>query len=167
MSSTNTTVKTVRFEINFVEKTICGTKASFKKASRGSGDEYEELVEKMNAHPDFQCVEKEPKHRSNKVKTTYHNMTFAFIEDYITYVSRVDDMMVKYENVKTFAKDNKMSVYPFVKRWFLGEFSINGVFDMSDAEEKIAEAKVAKASNIIPLNPEENNDDASATSMAS
>ena len=152
----NRTEKMNRFEINFVEKTIYGTKASFKKASRGNGNEYIELVAKMTAHPDFKCVEKEPKHRSNKVKITYHNMTFSFIEDYITYVIKKDDVMVKYNNVKKFAKDNKMSVYPFVKRWFLKEFSINGVFVMSDAEEKIAEAKVAKASNIIPLNPEEN-----------
>ena len=55
-----------------------------------------------------------------------------------------------------FAKDNDMSVYPFVKRWFLGKYSSDGKFDMDDAEEEIAKAKVIVASNIIQFNPEEN-----------
>lgn len=150
----NTTTTNNRFEINFVEKTICGTKASFKKASKGFGPEYKELVAKMNAHPEFTCFEKAQKHISNKVKTTYRNMTFAFIEDFLRYV--VNAELTEYENVKKFAKDNDMSVYPFVKRWFLEKYSSDGKFDMNDAEEEIAKAKVIVASNIIQFNPEEN-----------
>ena len=44
----NTTEKTtVRFTIDFFEKEIIGTKASFNKAGKGCGPEYEELAEKI------------------------------------------------------------------------------------------------------------------------
>ena len=151
---TNATTTNNRFEIDFINKTICGTKTSFKKASKGFGPEYKELVAKMTAHPNFVCVEKEQKNHSNKVKETYSKLTFKFMEDYITYVVKMDDGMTKYTNVKKFAKESKMSVYPFVKKWFLSEFSNNGVFDMNEAEEKITEAKISEAAavKIIELN---------------
>ena len=46
----------VRFTLNFFDKTITGTKASFNKANKGFGPEYEELTSKMAAHPDFTLV---------------------------------------------------------------------------------------------------------------
>lgn len=45
------TASTVRFTINFIKKQIIGTKASFDKASKGSGPIYEELAEKVAKHP--------------------------------------------------------------------------------------------------------------------
>ena len=44
------TVSTVRFTINFIEKQIIGTKASFDKASKGFGPIYEELADKAAKH---------------------------------------------------------------------------------------------------------------------
>ena len=65
----NTTEKTtVRFTIDFFEKEIIGTKASFNKAGKGCGPEYEELAEKMAKHPDFQLVIKEQKHQAVRAK---------------------------------------------------------------------------------------------------
>ena len=48
----------VRFTINFIEKQIIGTKASFDKASKGFGPIYEELAAKaanhlLCGHPSF------------------------------------------------------------------------------------------------------------------
>ena len=43
------TASTVRFTINFIKKQIIGTKASFDKASKGSGPIYEELAEGSSA----------------------------------------------------------------------------------------------------------------------
>ena len=37
----------VRFTLDFFKKTITGTKASFNKANKGFGPEYEELTSKM------------------------------------------------------------------------------------------------------------------------
>ena len=56
---TNNT-SSVRFNYDFFNKTIVGTKASFDKASKGFGPAYEELATKMAEHPDFICAVKEP-----------------------------------------------------------------------------------------------------------
>ena len=44
MTKTNST-NTVRFTVDFIKKTITGTKASFNKASTGFGPIYEELAD--------------------------------------------------------------------------------------------------------------------------
>ena len=44
---TNKTASTTRFTLDFFNKTISGTKASFNKANKGFGAEYEELTSKM------------------------------------------------------------------------------------------------------------------------
>ena len=53
-----------RFIIDFINKKIIGTKASFDKASKGSGAIYEELATKVAKHPAFELVIKEQKKRS-------------------------------------------------------------------------------------------------------
>ena len=45
-----------RFIIDFINKKIIGTKASFDKASKGSGAIYEELATKVAKHPAFELV---------------------------------------------------------------------------------------------------------------
>ena len=73
----------VRFTINFAKKEITGSKASFKKAGKGFGPEYEELTKKMADHPTFALVEIEPKKRSNKKKETYEGLNEDFMRNYI------------------------------------------------------------------------------------
>lgn len=65
---TTSSKSAVRFTIDFFNKTITGTKASFDKAGKGFGAEYEELTTKMAAHPDFTLVIKEQKHKATKAK---------------------------------------------------------------------------------------------------
>ena len=77
------TASTVRFTINFIKKQIIGTKASFDKASKGSGPIYEELAEKVAKHPDFALIVKEQKKHTTKAKKTYYGMDFDFMEPYI------------------------------------------------------------------------------------
>ena len=72
-----------RFTIDFITKTITGTKASFNKAGKGFGAEYEELAAKLAAHPDFTLIVKEQKHKSTKAKRTYEGLDFDFMEAYI------------------------------------------------------------------------------------
>ena len=144
MKTTNT--NTARFTINFFEKTIIGTKASFSKASKGVGDAYDELAAKMAAHPDFRLVEKEQKHTIKRAKRTYEGMDFKFMEDYIRIQTKAAAIMAEYNSVKQCAKENKISVYPFVKKWFLGEFDPDGNgFDMEKARNEITEALMGAA----------------------
>ena len=141
----NTTTSSVRFTINFFNKTITGTKASFNKAGKGFGPEYEELATKMAAHPDFTLIVKEQKTKTTKAKRTYEGMDYKFMEDYIATFE--DETMVKaYKAVKQMAKDCGTKAYPLVKKWFLAKFSdMEGVFDMDAAKKDIADFRIAKA----------------------
>ena len=146
------TVSTVRFTINFIEKQIIGTKASFDKASKGSGPIYEELAEKVAKHPDFKLVVKEQKKHTTKAKKTYNGMDFAFMKAYISTRKNAEQIMKEYEAVKKMAEDEGISVYPFVKKWFLGEFDPDKQgFDMEKAKKEISDHLIAKA--VISVTP--------------
>ena len=144
-TTTSSSKSVVRFTIDFFNKKIIGTKASFNKASKGFGPEYEELAAKMAAHPDFTLVAKEQKHKTTKAKRTYEGMDYKFMEDYIATFE--DETMVKaYEAVKKMAEDCGTKAYPLVKKWFLAKFSdMEGVFDMDAAKKDIADYRIAKA----------------------
>ena len=141
----NTTTSSVRFTLDFFKKTITGTKASFNKANKGFGPEYEELTSKMAAHPDFTLVVKEQKTKTTKVKRTYEGMDYKFMEDYIATFE--DETMVKaYKAVKQMAEDCGTKAYPLVKKWFLSKFSdMEGGFDMEAAKRDISDYRIAKA----------------------
>ena len=140
------TASTVRFTINFIKKQIIGTKASFDKASKGSGLIYEELAEKVAKHPDFKLVVKEQKKHTTKAKKTYNGMDFDFMEAYISTRKNAKQLMEEYEAVKKMAEDSKISVYPFTKKWFLGEFDPDKQgFDMEKAKKEISDYRMDKA----------------------
>ena len=134
------------FTVNFFDNTISGTKASFNKASKGNGPAYEELTALIARHPDFTLVVKEPKKHTTKAKRTYNGMDFDFMEAYIETRVNAEQIMAEYEAVKKMAEDSGISVYPFTKKWFLGEFDSNGEgFDMEQAKKEIANHRIAKA----------------------
>ena len=136
----------VRFTINFIEKQIIGTKASFDKASKGFGSIYEELAEKVAKHPDFTLTVKEQKKHTTKAKKTYNGMDFAFMEAYISTRKNAKQLMEEYESVKKEAEDSKIRVYPLTKKWFLGEFDPEKQgFDMEKAKKEISDYRIAKA----------------------
>ena len=140
------TASTVRFTINFIEKQIIGTKASFDKASKGFGPIYEELAEKVAKHPDFALIVKEQKKHTTKAKKTYYGMDFAFMKAYISTRKNAEQIMKEYEAVKKMAEDEGISVYPFVKKWFLGEFDPDKQgFDMEKAKKEINDYLIAEA----------------------
>ena len=146
------TVSAVRFTINFIENQIIGTKASFDKASKGFGPIYEELAEKVAKHPDFDLVIKEQKKHTTKAKKTYNGMDFDFMEAYISTRKNSKQLMEKYEAVKKKAEDSKISVYPFTKKWFLGEFDPDKQgFDMEKAKKEISDYRIATA--VISVTP--------------
>ena len=141
MSNTEKANKTnnAHFTINFFEGTISGTKTSFNRAGKGISPYYEELTEKMT-------------------KRTYFGMDFKFIKAYISIQKNSEQLMVEYEAVKKFAEDAHLSVYPTIKKWFLGEFDPDSEgFDMAKAQEEI---KQYGMDNAI-LNAQKGNDDTS------
>ena len=140
------TSTTVRFTVDFISKTITGSKASFNKASTGFGPIYEELAEKIAKHPDFKLAVKEQKKHTTKAKRTYNGMDFPFMEAYIETRPNAEQIMAEYKSIKAMAKETRMSVYPFTKNWFLGEFDPdNEGFDMDEAKKVIANYRMAKA----------------------
>ena len=158
------------FAIDFVKKTITGSKASFKKASKGMGAEYEELKVKMAAHPKYSLVEKEQK--STDTKKTYHGLNFKFMETYISIQPNKNDLMVRYENAKSIAKSSNIKVYPLVKKWFLEEFDgfdmdkafaaiINYNPNLINAVSSVANDEKNALGNVIVTNQEKNLEKAS------
>ena len=129
-----------RFVINFVDKTITGTKASFDKAGKGEGEIYTELATKMAAHPKFKLVVKEQKKRSTKAKQTYDGLNFDLMEKFIAIQSNADSLMRAYKGAKKMAKEIGSSVYPFTKKWFLGQFKD---FNVAEARKAISDHNVA------------------------
>ena len=145
MAKTNEKI-TVRFTIDFFGQKIIGTKASFNKASKGSGAEYEELAAKMAAHPDFELVIKEQKHKANKAKRTYEGLDFPFMEAYILTQSDSDTLMAEYHSVKAMAKSCGANVYALTKKRFLSTFATEEEpFDMAEAREAINAYRILKA----------------------
>lgn len=132
----NTRKNPVRFAVDFANKQIIGTETSLNKARRYGSAEYNELCKLIEAHPRFEVVKKEIDQR--KSKQTYKNLSFAFIEKYISIQTNAAEIKSKYEQVKQHAAIMNMSVYPYTKSWFLKRFSIDGKpFDMNVAIEEI------------------------------
>ena len=146
MNATTSSKSAVRFTLNFFDKTITGTKASFDKAGKGFGAEYEELTAKMTAHPDYELVIKEQKHKATKAKRTYEGMDTKFIKDYIATLDNAKDVMVEYNAVQKMAKDCDTKAFPLTKKWFLNKFSTEMVpFDMGKAKEEINQHRIQAA----------------------
>ena len=143
---TSSSKSAVRFTLNFFEKTITGTKASFNKANKGFGPEYEELTSKMAAHPDFTLEVKEQKTKTTKAKRSYEGMDYKFMEDYIATFENASSLIEKYKAVKKMADDCGTKVYPLTKKWFLDTFgSKEEGFDMDAAKERISNFRIAQA----------------------
>lgn len=146
MSTTSRTY----FTIDFLTKSIVGTKTSFDRASKGSGRIYEELTEKMAAHPDFKMVIKEQKAVSKTSKRTYEGLNFVFMKDYIAMQENAELLMKKYEAVKAKAKESGIPVYPTVKSWFLMTFSSEDApFNMAEAKKAINKHRNQIAENSV------------------
>lgn len=122
-----------RFVLDFANKAIVGSKASFDRAGKGKGNAYEKLVSLMAKHPDFVCVIKEPKEPA-KPKQTYKGMNITFILDYLAAVGDIKTLE-KVKDVIAFAKKDKLPSYPLVKYELFAAYK---EFNYNDAKEKVA-----------------------------
>ena len=144
-----------RFVISFVDKTITGTKASFDKAGKGTGEIYTELAAKIAAHPEFELVIKEQEKRSNKAKKTYKALSFGLMEEYIAIKPDADTLMCAYNGAKQMAENTGTSKYPFVKKWFLGQFEN---FDVATAKKEISDYRISLVAQNTAATPSDENE---------
>ena len=68
------------FAYDFTNRTIVATKATLKKASNPTTDEYKVLIKMIEGQPTFRVVEKTIKNSGNK--KTYKGLTLKMMMDY-------------------------------------------------------------------------------------
>ena len=69
------------FAYDFTNRTIVATKATLKKASNPTTDEYTALIKMIEGQPTFRVVEKTIKNSGNK--KTYKGLTLKMMMDYM------------------------------------------------------------------------------------
>ena len=134
----------VRFAIDFTNRQIIGTEASLNKAKRYGSNEYNELCKLMEVHPRFAVVKK--KIEQSQSKKTYKNLSYKFIEKYISIQPNAVEIQQEYQEVKITATALGISIYPYTKSWFLKKFgSKDKPFNMEKAIEAINNVGLAAA----------------------
>ena len=134
-----------RFTVDFINRQIIGSKASFAKAGTGSGPIYDELVEKIARHPDFELTVLPPK-KPQKVKRAYAGLNKDFMLEYLSIQENSEVLKKEYEEVEKWAKGAKRAVYPTMKKWFFDKFSTEeNPFDMKKAHDDIVAAAHERA----------------------
>ena len=111
-----------RFSVDFIGKKIIGTKASFDKASKGSGPIYEELARKVANHPDFKFEIILPKNPP-KDKETYKGMDIPWMFAYLE-MKGDKKTTLKLEKVIKFAENNNNKPFPKAKKNFLKQIKM-------------------------------------------
>ena len=131
-----------RFTVNFFNRSIVGTKASFDKAGKGYGEIYDELMRLISAHPDYAMEVKEQKKHTAKPKKTYAGLTIPLIRDYIELQKNADDLLREFINVRDLG-EARNAKYPTVKKWFCDTFKNITVDEVKKAvnDHYLAQAK--------------------------
>ena len=82
------------------------------------------------------------------------------MEPYISTRKNAKQLMEEYEAVKKMAEDSKISVYPFTKKWFLGEFDPDKQgFDMEISDYRMDKAVISATPAPAKKQEEEESDD--------
>lgn len=120
------------FTVCFEENTIIATKTTLKKASVPNSPEYKALMKLMKQNPTFSIEVKEIKKAEGK--KTYAGLNNDFIKDYISIKENAEELKQQYN------KAYEMGKFVMARKWFLNTFEN---FDMEEAKEKIAKARLA------------------------
>ena len=123
------------FAYDFTNHTIVATKATLKKASNPTTDEYKTLIKMIEAQPTFRVVEKVIKNSGNK--KTYSGLTLAMMAENIMSQQNSDKLMAEFNEAQSMGK----SKYPLAKKWFLNEFPD---FTMKNGKKAASKAKIVK-----------------------
>lgn len=123
------------FAYDFTNRTIVATKATLKKASNPTTDEYTALIKMIEGQPTFRVVEKTIKNSGNK--KTYKGLTLKMMMDYISNQKNSEELMAEFNEAQGDAKNK----YPSAKQWFLNEFPD---FTMKNGKKAASKAKIVK-----------------------
>lgn len=126
------------FAYDFTNRTIVATKATLKKASNPTTDEYKTLIKMIEGQPTFRVVEKTIKNSGNK--KTYKGLTLKMMMDYISNQKNSEELMAEFNEAQGDAKNK----YPSAKQWFLNEFPN---FTMKDGKNVVSKVKLTKIKN--------------------
>lgn len=123
------------FAYDFTNRTIVATKATLKKASNPTTDEYTALIKMIEGQPTFRVVEKTIKNSGNK--KTYKGLTLKMMMDYISNQKNSEELMAEFNEAQGDAKNK----YPSAKQWFLNEFPD---FTMKNGKDAVSKAKIVR-----------------------
>ena len=98
------------FTYDFTNRTIVATKATLKKASNPTTDEYTALIKMIEGQPTFRVVEKTIKNSGNK--KTYKGLTLKMMMDYISNQKNSEELMAEFNEAQGDAKNK----YPSAKQ---------------------------------------------------
>ena len=90
------------FAYDFTNRTIVATKATLKKASNPTTDEYKTLIKMIEAQPTFRVVEKVIKNSGNK--KTYSGLTLEMMAEYIMSQQNSDKLMAEFNEAQSMGK---------------------------------------------------------------
>lgn len=134
-----------KFNFNFVEKTIVGSKRSIERANKGLKPEFEELSKMLEAQPTFKVVVKQI--NAKEGKDTHKGLTYKRMESFINLLDNRDELLSKYDAVKEVGEVCG-SAYPSTKKWFLDTFPQFRTAK-TDEEQKDFDARTAAIVNEI------------------
>ena len=123
-------MKTI-FTLNFVNKSIVGTKSAIARANKCLEPEYSELCSLLEKHPTFNVEVKQIDKK--KDKKTYHGLSFQAMKDFIATQENSKLMLAKFEKVMEVA-EAKGAKYPLTKKWFLKNYPNYKNNEVSDSE---------------------------------
>ena len=123
-------MKTI-FTLNFVNKSIVGTKSAIARANKCLEPEYSELCALLEKHPSFKVEVK--KIEKKKEKKTYHGLNVQAMKDVIATQENSKLMLAKFEKVMEVA-EAKGAKYPLTKKWFLKNYPNYKSNEVSDSE---------------------------------
>lgn len=130
----------VYFTFDHVGKKILGSEYHFKKAGIPGSVQYEALMKRMAAQPNYKLSPIPAKKKVEK-KQTYAGLTLALMEKYIAIKENSEKLMAEFEKMKT-----DKACYPTVKSWFLEAYP---GFDVKRAETEIREHKLRSYKKVV------------------
>lgn len=138
--------------VDAINEKLLMTKKDYNAAKKGYGDAYEALCDKMTAHPSFTVDIIIRQTHIEGDKRTYKGLSIAFMSNYIAALG-VDDDIKEFESAQKYAKNRKMKVFAFTKKWFLDKYATEGKpFDMENAANVIFEyQKTVIKGNLEPF----------------
>lgn len=122
--------------VNPIDGTITISKSFYKRACTFNTAEYHEFNLVLKQHADYEIQFRDIK------KTTYAELTFAVMEEYIKTQPNSTHQLVVFEAVKRVAA-TKGKVYPLTKKWFLKTYPEYKLNEATEKETKTLEESIA------------------------